>query len=236
MSNYQSRRVAEARHKRRVQMMIAAAAAVLVTLIIVLALQKNGTSFAYPDMEAVKVSEVPADFDVANQPLLGDPNAPIQLVEFADYKCPSCKVWKEEVFNKLKEQYIDTGKMSFVYLDFSFLAEDSHLAALAGETLYQQNPEYFWQYYELMNENQGSPKTEWANFDFIVDLVASHIDGVDLEQFKQDVIDHKYIANVKKDIEIGQKQGVRGTPTVFINGVLYEEPTFEQIQQIVEGQ
>lgn len=192
-------------------------------------------SMAYPDLDKVQVDQVPDDFDVDNQPMLGDKGAPIQIVEFSDYKCPYCKLWTETVFPLVKQQYIDTGKASFVYLDFSFLGPDSHLAALAGETLYQQNPEFFWKYHALMTAQQGDESKEWATYDFIVNLVAKEIPEVDMKLFKQELKEQKYIVNVKKDLEIGRKHGVGGTPTIFINGKLYEEPTFEQIQSVIDG-
>ncbi|MGF7045595.1 protein-disulfide isomerase [Paenibacillus sp. DS2015] len=189
----------------------------------------------YPDLNQVQVDQIPEDFDVDNQPMLGDKNAPVQIVEFADYKCPYCKLWTETVFPLVKQQYIDTGKASFVYLDFSFLGPDSNLAALAGETLYQQNPEYFWKYHALMTARQGDESTEWATYEFIVNLVATEIPEVDMALFKQELKEQKYIVNVKRDFEIGRKHDVGGTPTIFINGKLYEEPTIEQIQSIIDG-
>ncbi|HEY2492381.1 MAG TPA: DsbA family protein [Paenibacillus sp.] len=192
-------------------------------------------SMLYPDLNQVKVDQVPDDFDVDNQPMLGDKDAPIQIVEFSDYKCPYCKLWTETVFPLVKQQYIDTGKASFVYLDFSFLGPDSHLAALAGETLFQQNAEFFWKYHALMTARQGDGSTEWATYEFIVDLVAKEIPEVDMELFKQELKEQKYIVNVKKDFEIGRKHGVEGAPTIFINGKLYEEPKIERIQSIIDG-
>ncbi|WP_052675930.1 DsbA family protein [Paenibacillus sp. IHBB 10380] len=216
--------------------LLIAAAAITTTVVYNTDAKDEGAdSMLYPDLNQVKVDQVPDDFDVDNQPMLGNKNAPIQIVEFADYKCLYCKLWTETVFPVVKEQFIDTGKASFVYLDFSFLGPDSHLAALAGETLFQQNPEFFWKYHALMTARQGDESTEWATYEFIVDLVAKEIPEVDMKLFKQELKEQKYIVNVKKDFEIGRKHDVGGTPTIFINGKLYEEPTIEQIQSIIDG-
>lgn len=188
----------------------------------------------YPDLSQVQAGDTPEDFDVQNQPVLGDVNAPIQIVEFSDYKCPYCKIWTEDVFPRLKSEYIDTGKANFVYVDMAFLAPDSVMAALAGETLYQMNPEYFWTYHELMTELQGDKHTEWATYSFITKLVEKEMPEVPLEQFKEDLKSEKYIQNVKRDLDIADKQGVNGTPTVFVNGVKFEEPSFETIKAFLD--
>ncbi|SMF81119.1 Protein-disulfide isomerase [Paenibacillus uliginis N3/975] len=191
-------------------------------------------SMKYPDLNQVQAGEVPKDFDVENQPVLGDSSAPFQIVEFSDYKCPYCKMWTEEVFPRLKTEYIDTGKANFVYVDMAFLGPDSILAALAGETLYQMDPAYFWKYHELMTERQGDESKEWATYSFITDLVEQEMPEVPLEQFKEDLKSEKYIKNIKRDLDIANKQGVQGTPTVFVNGVKFEDPTFEEIQAYIE--
>lgn len=210
----------------------------IVTAVTALFVMKNKTGgedgMKYPDLEQVQAGKVPEDFDVGNQPVLGNPSAPFQIVEFADYKCPYCKLWTEDVFSRLKTAYIDTGKVQFVYIDMAFLAPDSVLAALAGETLFQMNPEYFWKYHKLMTEQQGDKHEEWATYSFITGLVEREMPEVPLEQFKMDLKNEKYIQNIKRDLDIADKQGVRGTPTVFINGVKYEEPSFEEIQALLE--
>lgn len=188
----------------------------------------------YPDLEKVSVSELPQGFDEANQPYLGDPSAKIQIVEFADYKCPACKRWTEGVFAKLKEEYIDTGKAVFYYVDFPFLAPDSTMAALAGETLYQQNQDYFWKYHELMTERQGAKKDTWATKKFVMDLVKNDIPEADLKRFEEELDSQKYLSHVKEDLLIGQKHGVDGTPTVFINGSAVEDASYEGLKAALD--
>ncbi|WP_054956420.1 DsbA family protein [Paenibacillus dakarensis] len=207
---------------------------IIVAVISALIMMNNKEGMEYPDLDQVQAGEVPEGFDVQNQPVLGDLNAPIQIVEFSDYKCPFCKEWTEEVFPKLKTEYIDTGKANFVYVDMAFLAPDSVLAALAGETLYQMNPEYFWKYHQLMTERQGDKHQEWATYSFITNLVKDEMPEVPLEQFKADLKSEKYIKHIKRDLDISDKQGVNGTPTVFVNGVKFEEPTFEDLKAFIE--
>ncbi|WP_435921327.1 DsbA family protein [Paenibacillus sp. DYY-L-2] len=173
------------------------------------------------------------DFNLNYQPYIGDPDADIQIVEFADYKCPACKHWKDEVLPELKREYLDTGKAVYYYIDMPFLAPDSTLAALAGETLYQQDQDLFWTYFDLMMKHQGDKRDEWANRDFIVRLVQENIQGADLERFIKELDDRKYAANIEKDIEIAENHAVDGTPTVFVNGVMAEDASFAGIQDAI---
>lgn len=212
---------------------------IIVSLIVIAALTtlfviNNKADKEYPDLSQIEAGETPEGFDVQNQPVLGDEDAPIQIVEFSDYKCPYCKIWTEEVFPRLKTEYIDTGKANFVYVDMAFLAPDSVMAALAGETLYQMNPDFFWKYHELMTDRQGDKHKEWATYSFITNLVEQEMPEVPLEQFKADLKSEKYIQNVKRDLDIADKQGVNGTPTVFVNGVKFEEPSFETIKEFLD--
>lgn len=207
---------------------------IIIAALTALFMMNDKADMDYPDLAQVQAGDTPEDFDVNNQPVLGDLNAPIQIVEFSDYKCPYCKIWTEEVFPKLKTEYIDTGKANFVYVDMAFLAPDSVLAALAGETLYQMNPEYFWKYHELMTERQGDKDKQWATYSFITNLVKEEMPEVPLEQFKSDLKSEKYIKNVKRDLDIADKQGVNGTPTIFVNGVKFEDPTFETLKAFID--
>lgn len=173
------------------------------------------------------------DFNLNYQPYIGDPDADIQIVEFADYKCPACKRWKDEVLPELKREYLDTGKAVYYYIDMPFLAPDSTLAALAGETLYQQDQDLFWTYFDLMMKRQGDKRDEWANRDFIVRLVQENIQGADLERFIKELDDRKYAANIEMDIGIAENYAVDGTPTVFVNGVMAEDASFAGIQDAI---
>ncbi|GGH16545.1 DsbA family protein [Paenibacillus segetis] len=173
-------------------------------------------------------------FEPAKQPFIGDPKAPIVIVEFADYKCPYCKQWTEEVVPELKKEYLDTGKAVLYYVDLPFLAPDSTLAALAGETLYQQSQEYFWTYYKAMMKNQGDHAETWATKEFIMNLVQSNLPSVDMKQFEKELDSQKYIENVNNDIQIANDSKVEGTPTVFVNGVSVEDVSFAGIKAFIE--
>lgn len=198
-------------------------------------LQSKSAKVEFPDFNQVAVQLDLEGFNEAEQPYIGNKDAPITIVEFSDYKCPACKRWNEEVLPELKREYLDTGKAVLYYVDYPFLAPDSNLAALAGETLYQQNQEYFWTYHHKMSELQGKKDDTWATKAFILDLVHTYIPEADIKKFEQDLDNQTYSANVKKDLMIVEHYQVRGTPTVFVNGNEVEDASIVGIQAAIEG-
>lgn len=94
------------------------------------------------------------DFDLENQPFLGEESAPVKVIEFFGFKCPVCKNWDKEVFPEFNKEFIDTGKVQFYFINFPFLGPDSIEAALASETIYNQNSKLFWEFKERLLENK----------------------------------------------------------------------------------
>ena len=71
--------------------------------------------------------------------MLGDLNAPVTMIEFSDYQCPYCDKFYLQTFPKLKETYIDTGKVKFIYRDFPITAHpQSEMASESAECVRSQ--------------------------------------------------------------------------------------------------
>ncbi len=173
------------------------------------------------------VVEVSADDD----PILGEANAPVTIIEFSDYQCPFCRKFWTDTLPQIKTNYIDTGKVKFVYRDFPLdslhpLAQKSGEAAecardVGGEAKY-------WEMHDKMFSEQnildsGSPQgpvTSTVQYS-IADLKkwASEI-GVDSSKFDSCLDDGKFASEVKSDFQDGAEAGVQGTPAFFINGKL----------------
>jgi hypothetical protein len=83
----------------------------------------------------------------------GSTQPKITIVEFADFQCPYCGEWQKTIFPKLKEEYIDQGKIRFVYWDYPFLGEESFKAAEAALCSKDQNK--FWDYHDYVFKNQN---------------------------------------------------------------------------------
>lgn len=169
-----------------------------------------------------------ADDDAA----LGNPSAPIVVVEFADFQCPFCGKFFKEVMPQLTEKYIKTGKVRFVYRDFAFLGEESEWAGSAAECAKEQDK--FWEYHDYLfthqkGENQGA--FEKKNLKQFARTI-----GLDASQFDSCLESDKYIEEVKKDTEAGRVAGVSGTPTTFVNGrAIVGAVPFAQLDALITG-
>ena len=101
------------------------------------------------------VSEKSVVIDYEGQPFLGEASAPVEIVEFGDYKCPSCKDFNDRLFPIIYEELVETGKAKFYFMNYSFIAADSTTAAQFAETVYKElGNEKFWAFHNLLFANQ----------------------------------------------------------------------------------
>lgn len=166
-----------------------------------------------------KIELTVGDFKLEKQPYLGDPNAQIKVIEFFDFKCPACAKWDKENFSRIKQEYIDPGKVQFYAINFPFLGPDSIEAALAAESVYKQSPEKYWEFQKGLFNNQGEEGDIWATESYILNFVKKNIKGIDMDLLKRDLKEHTYLLDVKEDFKISAANGVYGTPTFIVNGV-----------------
>lgn len=175
------------------------------------------------EINDAKPSKEIKDLDLENQPMLGKEDAPVEIVVFGDFKCPACKQWELTSMVKIKEEYIDTGKAKLYFINYAFLGRDSYLAAVAGESIYKQNNDAFWDFYKLIYEKQGSEASTWANQAFIQKLVKDNIKGIDFAQFKKDIENYtELLDEVVYDKKIGEYYNISATPSVLVNEVKVE--------------
>jgi protein-disulfide isomerase len=179
------------------------------------------------------------EFSYENQPMLGKEDAPVKIVEFGDFKCPSCKAFEQQIFPLLKEEFIDTGKVQFYFINHPIVGQDSVIAAVVGEAVYGQSEEAFWKYHEMVYKNQGSHDAEWATLDFLIGLIEEEIPEVDIEQLENDLNEKSFEADLKQDEEEADMAGVTGTPTLFINGVevdLEDSFDYQKLRDLINSQ
>lgn len=154
-----------------------------------------------------------ADDDV----ILGDPDAPVTIVEFGDYQCPFCGRFFSQIEPRIREEYIKTGKAKMIYRDFAFLGPESQGAALASQCAAEQSK--FWAYHDEIYkaeiadgvENNGNLSAAFLK------SLASRL-GLDGKQFGSCLDSQKYKKEIQKDYDDAVSAGVRGTPSSFING------------------
>lgn len=145
-------------------------------------------------------------------PMLGNPNAKITIVEWGDYQCTYCHLFHQNTKDQLIQEYVNTGKVNFVFRDFPLNGPDSVLAAEAAYCADDQNK--YWQYHDELYNNWGGERTGWVNQKSL-DQFATNV-GLDLNQFDQCMSDKKYENKVLENQKFGQEIGIDGTPSFVI--------------------
>jgi len=172
-----------------------------------------------------------AEVTVGDLPALGNPDAPVTIVEWGDYQCPFCERFFQQVEPKIREEYVKTGKARLAYRDFAFLGQESLWASNAARCANEQGK--FWEYHDLLFERQAGENQGAFNKDKLKSF------GRDLKfdtaKFNSCVDSDKYVDAVERDTEAGRVAGVQGTPATFINGTLMSgAQPWSNFQQIIE--
>ncbi|MBY9082072.1 DsbA family protein [Paenibacillus sp. HN-1] len=220
-------------------------AMILGILVVVLAAVLLYTLTQGRNSEAAELDNLPNYTDVKGtikvdgikyekQPHLGVQNAPVKVVEFADFKCPVCKKWTEDYMKTFIQDYVDTGKADYYFMNFAFIDRDSYLAASAGEAIYHQSNEKFWEYVVKLYEHQGDESKIWATQSFILSFVKQNLDGIDYARFEQDLKNQTYMLDVKEDFKTAGSLGVNGTPKFMVNGVLLSDSNYSALTAAID--
>ena len=159
----------------------------------------------------------PVKFDVSvdDDPVIGDANAKVTIIEFSDFECPFCSRFYTQTEIQLRKDYVDTGKVRLVYRDFplSSIHPNAQKAAEASECADEQGK--FWEYHDLLFVKQES----WAGTDGITAFKQYAKDlGLNSGQFDSCLDTGKYASETEKDFQDGSNAGVSGTPSFFVNG------------------
>ena len=156
----------------------------------------------------------PAPTAEIGHPSLGDEDAPVTMIEYSDFQCPFCGKFARDTEPKLVEKYVKDGTLRIEWRDFPYLGQESANAAFAARAAQEQGK--FWEYHDLLYENQESANSGAFSDEKLLALAREA--GLDLERFEADMKSGKFEGAVAADFEEGQREGVTGTPTFVING------------------
>jgi protein-disulfide isomerase len=149
-------------------------------------------------------------------PFLGNKDAQVTVVEFADYQCPFCGQFQKEIYPQLKKEYIDTGKIKYVYQNFPFLGQESQDAAEAAQCAGVQGK--FWEYHDALFAHQNGENEGAFSLEKLATLGTTV--GVNANDLLSCVKARTFAATIDKEMQGGVAAGVDSTPSIFINGYL----------------
>lgn len=164
-----------------------------------------------------------AQFAYEKLPMLGNPNAPVKIVEFGDFKCPTCQYFSQQIKPQLMHDYVEKGIVSFYFMNYTIIGPDSYTAALAAQSIYHQSNDAFWRFYKDIYDNQGDEKKQWATPEFLTELAKKAALPIDYNKLQQDIAAKTYQDEVNEQYNTAEQNGVNGTPTLFINGKKFED-------------
>ena len=193
----------------------------VITAVVVLVITFGMDSTVFTEQEIIEESIIKNDNDkkitaktfLENvSPILGNPNAPITLVEFGDYQCHFCNVYFENTEHEIIENFVDTGKVRILFKDFTIIGADSvsaaHTAHCAGEQ------EKFWEYHDVLYNNWNGENNGWASNDNLL-IFANEI-GLDINKLKECNADGRYKSVIEASNDDARLLGLTGTPAFFI--------------------
>lgn len=157
----------------------------------------------------------PKKVSIDDDPILGDKNAKVTMIDFTDYECPFCKKYYDETFAQIQKEYIDTGKVKYIVRDLPLdFHENAPKEAEAAECAREQGGDaVYFQYHDEIFTRTTSNGTGLALDQLAVIANDIGLDGIAL----QACLDaDTYKAEVEKDLSDAGKVGASGTPSFFI--------------------
>ena len=154
----------------------------------------------------------PAKLIENGSPFLGNPDAPITILEWGDYQCTFCYKFHQNTLKIIDEDYIKTGKVKMVFKDFPLNGPDSKLAAEASYCA--QDQQKYWQYHDELYRNWGGERTGWITREALSEFAQTV--NLDIEKFNECLDDNKHESRVNSLYEFGNNIGVDATPSFLV--------------------
>jgi len=165
-----------------------------------------------PTQRGTPIYEISIDDD----PVKGDPNAQLTIIEFSDFQCPFCSRFYSQTLPLLEENYIDTGKVKLVFKDLPLdrLHPNARATHIAAECANEQGK--FWEYHDILFEKQP----QWqslspSNLDSTLTNFAAGL-GMQSTEFQACMESQEIADEVNDDTLEAASYGTTGTPTFFI--------------------
>ena len=171
---------------------------------------------------------------IDDDPVLGNPNAKVTIIEFADYQCPYCRQFWRDTLPRIKKAYVDAGNVRLVFRDFpQKLHPEAMVAAIAADCAADQGR--YWEFHDKVFREQDRRGREVVRFK-VADLKRWGADiGLDSAVFNECIDAERHNDEVSKDYADGAGVGINGTPVFFVNGrVLVGAQPFSNFQKVIE--
>ncbi|HEX6294561.1 MAG TPA: thioredoxin domain-containing protein [Nitrososphaeraceae archaeon] len=150
-----------------------------------------------------------------NSPTLGNPDAPITIIDFSDFQCFMCARYVKNTEPIINETYIQTGEAKLVFKHFPIRGFDSMGASMASQCINDQGQSKFWKFHNILYHNQGQIDSGWVSKENLINF-ASQISGLDMDRFVDCLESEKYKEYVQSDLELAKKFKFTESPSFII--------------------
>lgn len=174
--------------------------------------------------------------DLSGKPIVGSPEAPLEIFYWTDFQCPFCERFERETFPNLAREYVEPGNVRVVVISLPYFGTDSMTAAVAGKCVWNQvrdeDPSTYWDWHTAVFDNQGEKNSGWASAENLFEYTRS-VSGVDADALKSCLDDRRpsFEKEITGDAEQARSSGVTGTPTFVVF-----DPTSETAGTLVGAQ
>ena len=190
-----------------------------------------------PTIQQVGPPKITPDTFFANgSPILGNPDAPIILVEFGDYQCHFCNVFFHSTEEDILKNYVETGKVRMIFKDYNIIGPDSVNASHGAHCASDQG--LFWEYHDILYSNWTGENNGWASSKNL-ETFAQEI-GLDMKEWSECMENGLHSQTILASNEDARSLELTGTPAFFVIGPegkttkLFGAQPFETFEQIFD--
>ncbi len=163
-------------------------------------------------------------------PVWGNPDAPVTIVEYGAYSCHACQLLHESgVVERLVAE--SNGQVNFVFRDMPVIIPTyDHMAAEVAQCVLDQSQDAFWQFHDLLYTEYYANSTR----DELVSIAATEA-GANETELATCVEGLTHFHTVQYDLQRGRDLGIRGTPTLYVNGAPVFSPTEANLRSAIQS-
>lgn len=187
-------------------------------------------------------SQLPAAIAIntKGQPTIGYTKARVHVVVFEEPKCSNCRDFNDQIYPRIKKDFIDTNKIDYTVIPVSFLA-GSMPAAVACLCVYYSDPIYpnnnlFFAYLDHIYQHQPNEQSDWATPTNLIDFAAAASPAIQTTTLKKCIEMDTYRVKIEQNTAYGKQimDGRLSTPTVYVNGIKVADLSYEGISKLIK--
>ena len=192
-----------------------------------------------PKMDQIGPEKITMDVFLSNgSAILGDPDAPITLVEFGDYQCHYCNVFFQTIEDDIIKNYVKTGKVKIIFKDYNIIGPDSINASHGAHCANEQG--LFWEYHDTLYSNWTGENNGWASPRNLT-IFAEEVNA-DMDKWVQCMNEKSHSSTINESNNDARTLELTGTPAFFVINSegeyvkLFGAQPFEVFQKIFDNQ